>query len=98
MGFDISVFQFADVLSVEDWALDMVPKPVAAVLMLYPIKEASRTFDQEERLRIEKDGQIVSNKLFYMKQTVRNACGTIGLLHAMANSLSKVSSGLLHHL
>ncbi len=98
MGFDISVFRFSDVLSVEDWALNIVPKPVAAVLMLYPIKEASKKFDQEEGLRIEKDGQIVSNKLFYMKQTVRNACGTVGLLHAMANSLSKVSSGLVQHL
>ncbi len=90
MGFDTSVFKFQDVLSVEDWALGMVPKPITAVLMLYPIKEASRKFALEERLRIEKEGQIVSDKLFFMKQTVRNACGTVGLLHAMANSVSKV--------
>ncbi len=94
MGLDTSVFQFTDVLSVEDWALDMVPKPVTAVLMVYPIKETSRKFDEEQRLRIENDGQIVSDKLFYMKQTVRNGCGTIGLLHAIANSVSKVRLGL----
>ena len=31
-----------DVLSTEDWALEMVPRPVIAVLMLFPIKEAVR--------------------------------------------------------
>ncbi len=98
MGFDISVFKFQDVLSVEDWALDMVPKPVTAVLMLYPKKEASQEFEQDERLRIEKYGQIVSDKLFFMKQTIGNACGTIGILHAMANSVSKVRLGCSMHL
>ncbi len=97
MGFDISVFKFQDVLGVEDWALDMVPKPVTAVLMLFPIKEASRKFEQDERLRIEKEGQIVSDKLFFMKQTVGNACGTIGLIHAVANSISKVRLGCSMH-
>lgn len=30
---------FHDVLSTEDWAFAMVPSPVLAVLMLFPIKE-----------------------------------------------------------
>ncbi len=38
MGVDISRVQFVEVLSLEDWALDMVPKSCQAVLMLYPIK------------------------------------------------------------
>jgi len=28
MGVDVSKIQFCEVLSMEDWALDMVPKPV----------------------------------------------------------------------
>lgn len=43
LGFPTSEFSFCDVLSTEDWALEMVPKPVHAVLMLFPIKAHVRT-------------------------------------------------------
>jgi len=36
------VVQFCDILSLDDWALDMVPSPVVAVLMLFPIKDSVR--------------------------------------------------------
>lgn len=36
------VCRFTDVFSTEDWALEMVPSPVLAVLFLYPIKESVR--------------------------------------------------------
>lgn len=39
---------------------------------------------KEEAERIEKDGQTVSKGLYYLKQTVGNACGTIGLVHVVA--------------
>lgn len=42
MGFPSSEFSFCDVLSTEDWALEMVPTPVVAVIMLFPIKEHVR--------------------------------------------------------
>lgn len=38
MGFPTSEYSFCDVLSTEDWALEMVPTPVVGVLMLFPIK------------------------------------------------------------
>ena len=31
MGVDTSKLQFCEVLSLDDWALDMVPRPVTAV-------------------------------------------------------------------
>jgi len=40
---------------------------------------------KEEEARIDTNGQIVSDKVYYMKQTVGNACGTIALLHALGN-------------
>lgn len=40
LGFPTDQYSFVDVLSTDDWALDMVPKPVLAVLMLFPIKDA----------------------------------------------------------
>lgn len=83
LGLDTSIYSFQDVLSTEDWALDMVPKPVAGVVMLYPIspnQEAHRNTEAEKE-------QSVDDKVYYMKQTVGNACGTVGILHAIINGL-----------
>ncbi len=88
LGLNIAQYSFHDVLSTEDWALEMVPRPVLGVLMLFPINEASEQHRDEERVCIENNGQILSDQLFYTKQTIGNACGTIGLLHAVGNARS----------
>jgi len=84
LGLDTSVFCFQDVLSTEDWALEMVPGPVAGVVMLYPISE-----NQEAHRAAEAEKEhAVSENVYYMKQTVGNACGTVGILHSIINGLS----------
>lgn len=90
LGLDTSKYSFQDVLSTEDWALEMVPTPVLGVLMVYPIKDSSEAYRVEEQQRIEHDGQYVSPNVYYMKQTVGNACGTVGLLHCIGNVRSKL--------
>jgi len=88
LGLDTSSFSFQDVLSIEDWALEMVPQPVVGILLLFPISAASEAHRKEEsELR-----QNVSEKVHYMHQTIGNACGTIGILHCIANSLSHGTS------
>mmetsp|Transcript_54582 Transcript_54582/g.119677 ORF Transcript_54582/g.119677 Transcript_54582/m.119677 type:complete len:222 (+) Transcript_54582:74-739(+) len=77
---------FAEILSTEDWALDMVPKPVHAVVFLFPISEISEKHSQEQGDKLAAEGQTVAESLWYTKQTVGNACGTIGVLHAVANA------------
>ncbi|EMP26719.1 Ubiquitin carboxyl-terminal hydrolase isozyme L1, partial [Chelonia mydas] len=37
----------------------------------------------------ELKGQEVSSKVYFLKQTVGNSCGTIGLIHAVANNQEK---------
>lgn len=39
--------------------------------------------------------QEASSGVYFMKQTVGNACGTIGLLHAIGNLTSKIKLGKL---
>lgn len=85
LGMDLSLFSFQDVLSTEDWALSMIPRPVLGVLLLFPISEAS---EEHRRLEAERE-QLADPKLYYMKQVVGNACGTIGILHAVMNSLHR---------
>lgn len=40
----------------------------------------------EENLRIEEQGQEVSEQVYFMGQKVGNACGTIGMIHAVLNN------------
>jgi ubiquitin carboxyl-terminal hydrolase L3 len=69
----------------------MVPQPVVAVVMLFPIKPESEEFARTEKENIEKNGQFVSPNVYYMKQTVGNACGTVGILHAIGNARTQLS-------
>jgi ubiquitin carboxyl-terminal hydrolase L3 len=80
MGFDTSLYEWTDVFSTESWALDMIPQSVAAVVMLYPITDV-----QEEHRRAEKV-PASPDDVWFMKQRIGNACGTIGLLHALLNA------------
>ncbi|VYS63034.1 unnamed protein product [Arabidopsis thaliana] len=77
-----------DVYGLDDELLEMVPKPVLAVLFLYPITKKS----EEERIEQDKEikEKVHSDKVYFMKQTVGNACGTIGLLHAIGNITSEI--------
>ena len=69
---------FHDVLGVESWALEMVPSPVKAILLLFPISEASEI--ERRTTSTEPNASI-----YFMKQTIGNACGTIGVLHTLIN-------------
>ncbi|XP_047338383.1 ubiquitin carboxyl-terminal hydrolase 3-like [Impatiens glandulifera] len=75
-----------DVFGLDDELLEMVPKPVLAVLFLYPITPQS----EEERIHQDSVKKAISDKVYFMKQTVGNACGTIGLLHAVGNITSQI--------
>lgn len=83
MGFDTSLYEFVDVFSTEDWALDMIPQPVAAVLLLYPLTDKITKHEQtEDTVALEE----MQDKVWFVKQRIGNACGTIGLLHALMNA------------
>ncbi|XP_076913048.1 ubiquitin carboxyl-terminal hydrolase 3-like [Bidens hawaiensis] len=76
-----------DVYGLDEELLEMVPKTVLAVLFLYPITPES------EKERLEKDNNIKQNPcdgVYFKRQTVGNACGTIGLLHAIGNITSEI--------
>ena len=60
--------------------------------MLFPIKKITEDYREEERQKIESEGQICSEKVYYMKQTVGNACGTVGILHAIGNARKKIEA------
>uniref|UniRef100_A0A8C1GUZ3 Ubiquitin carboxyl-terminal hydrolase n=1 Tax=Cyprinus carpio TaxID=7962 RepID=A0A8C1GUZ3_CYPCA len=82
----VPTWQFGDVYGLDAEVLSLVPRPVCAVLLLFPITEKYESFRQEEEAKIKAQGQEVSSDVYFMKQTIGNACGTIGLIHAVANN------------
>lgn len=85
VGLDTTDYTFQDLISLEDWAQDMVGRPVLGLLFTYEINPSQETFRKEEEERIAKDGQQLPQDLFYMKQFAENACGTIGCFHILGN-------------
>lgn len=71
----------------------MVPQPVKAVLMLFPITDATEAAKDSEEAKLKESGQEVSSDLWFSKQTISNACGTVAMLHAFANGDLKFQPG-----
>ncbi|OCT92654.1 ubiquitin carboxyl-terminal hydrolase isozyme L3 [Xenopus laevis] len=84
-------WQFVDVYGLDPELLGMVPRPVCAVLLLFPVTEKYESFRTEEEEKIKSHGQELDSSIYFMKQTIRNACGTIGLIHAVANNREKLN-------
>ncbi|KAM4706855.1 ubiquitin carboxyl-terminal hydrolase isozyme L1 [Discoglossus pictus] len=81
-------WKFVDVLSFEEDSLGSVPTPVCAVLLLFPLTPQHETFRENQMAEL-KDKE--NKKIYFLKQTVSNSCGTIGLIHAVANNKDKLS-------
>ena len=91
LGFQTSEYQFVDVLSTEQWAIDMIPQPVLAILFLFPMKKQKRSSPTKIETR-RTNKQILCQDVWYMKQRIRNACGTFAILHALANLPSSIQA------
>lgn len=80
-------FGFTDVYSIDEPdLLAFVPRPAHALLLVFPVSptyEASRV--AEDSQLPEYTGSGPSEPVMWFKQTIRNACGLIGLLHAVSN-------------
>lgn len=80
-------FAFHDVYSLYDAdMMALVPRPVYALLVTIPMNAAWRQDrDAEDAVLKWYDGSGPGEPVFWLKQTVFNGCGLIGLLHCVAN-------------
>lgn len=82
---------FHDVFSIaEPELLAFVPRPATALLLVFPVSKTFEEFRAEE----DKDKKAYEGKgkdepVIWYKQTIRNACGLIGILHAVSNGDSR---------
>jgi ubiquitin carboxyl-terminal hydrolase L3 len=79
--------QICDIFGFEPELLEMVPKPVKAVLLCFPVSQQSEDFRTAQVAKIKESGQELPSGVWFTTQTIGNACGTIGLLHAVGNNL-----------
>ncbi|KAK5584663.1 hypothetical protein RB653_006279 [Dictyostelium firmibasis] len=79
-------WKFCDIYGIDDGLLEMIPSPCIAVILLFPITPEY----EDKRINLEKElkekGQILSDKVYFMKQYIGNACGTIGVIHSVLNN------------
>ena len=89
-------FSFHDVFSIDDPdLLAFVPRPASALLLVFPVSQSYETFRMEEaKAKTEYEGKGLAEPVIWYKQTIRNACGLIGILHAVSNGTSRGFIGM----
>ncbi|KAI9795574.1 MAG: ubiquitinyl hydrolase 1 [Piccolia ochrophora] len=82
-----STLAFHDVFSIDDSELlAFIPRPAYALLLVFPVSDSYEKFRKEEDAeKAEYQGSGPGEEVMWFKQTIRNACGLIGLLHGVAN-------------
>ncbi|KAG8137659.1 putative Ubiquitin carboxyl-terminal hydrolase protein, partial [Naja naja] len=66
-------WQFVDVYGSDPELLSLVPRPVCALMLLFPVTEKYETFRMKEEESIKAQGQEVKPGVYFMKQTISNA-------------------------
>ncbi|PHZ08386.1 peptidase C12, ubiquitin carboxyl-terminal hydrolase 1 [Rhizopus microsporus ATCC 52813] len=90
-------WNYVDVYGFDPELLAMIPRPVEAMIFLFPITEAYEKFKEEEEAHLIKCEQAISPDVVFFKQTIQNACGMIAILHSIAsNDDELVGPGLFH--
>jgi ubiquitin carboxyl-terminal hydrolase L3 len=87
---------FHDVFSIDDPdLLAFVPRPANALLLVFPVSKMYETYRMEEDAqRPLYEGRGPQEPIIWYRQTIGNACGLMGLLHAVSNGVAKDYVGM----
>eukprot|EP01056_Protomagalhaensia_sp_Gyna25_P002130 Protomagalhaensia_sp_Gyna_25__2129@NODE_2150_length_1257_cov_572_340722_g1776_i0_p1_GENE_NODE_2150_length_1257_cov_572_340722_g1776_i0NODE_2150_length_1257_cov_572_340722_g1776_i0_p1_ORF_typecomplete_len228_score51_40Peptidase_C12/PF01088_21/1_9e51Josephin/PF02099_17/0_00038DUF3386/PF11866_8/0_036_NODE_2150_length_1257_cov_572_340722_g1776_i074757 len=75
--------EFHDLVAFEDWALDLLPGPLLAVIFVLPLTTEMLRRYQDEGLKSKIQNE--TEGVWFVRQTVPNACGTVAVLHTLMN-------------
>lgn len=86
---------FQDVFSIDEpELLAFVPRPAHALLLVFPVSKTYEKFRSEEDAgKEEYTGKGEGEEVVWFKQTIGNACGLIGVLHAVTNGPARSHIG-----
>ncbi|KAF2811089.1 cysteine proteinase [Mytilinidion resinicola] len=77
---------FYDIYSIDEpELLAFIPRPVHALIFICPAKAYYKTREEEDETIPAYDGSGEAEPIVWFKQTIGNACGLIGCLHAVCN-------------
>jgi len=79
--------QMHDVYSLTDPdLLSFIPRPALALLLVFPVSAVYESHRMsEDSLSHDYKGKGEAEPVIWFRQTIRNACGLMGLLHAVSN-------------
>lgn len=82
---------FHDVLSIDDPdLLAFIPRPALALILVFPtspVYEAHKSEEEKSMNEYAKSGD--DEPVMWYRQSINNACGLYGILHAVSNGDSK---------
>ncbi|XP_011178485.1 ubiquitin carboxyl-terminal hydrolase [Zeugodacus cucurbitae] len=91
-------WSITDVVSLEPEMLEWIPQPVKAIILLFPISDNYEKHRAQEHEHLAADPGTFPDDLFYMRQLTSNACGTVAIIHSVANNKSiSLCDGILKH-
>lgn len=92
-----SKWRMIDVIALEGEPLAWVPRPVLAVILLFPLSESYEEHRSKQEIELLDKGEPAPKDVFHLKQVVSNVCGTVALVHSVANNIPHIelSDGLL---
>ena len=83
-------YEFTDVMSLDSELLSFIPRPVRALILVFPCS------DQFEEVMLAKDeerevyhGKGEDEPVVWFAQTIQNACGLYAILHSVANGIER---------
>lgn len=82
---------FTDVYGLDDELLAMVPQPCIAVVLLFPVNEVLARSEMQRRAQLARRPPRVSPRVFFMRQYIGNACGTVAAVHALLNNRERLA-------
>ncbi|CAF1448522.1 unnamed protein product [Adineta ricciae] len=82
-------YEFVEIIGFDEDLLAFVPQPVSAVLLIFPITEAHEQHRMKEFEEAAHSAPDCSQAIYFLRQTIGNACGSIAVIHAIANNLEK---------
>lgn len=82
------LWNIVDIYGTDEDLLAFVPQPLKSLIFLFPCSEVNEEFRAKEDAELKAKNMEYPAGLFYMRQYVHNACGTIALVHAVLNNPS----------
>ena len=79
-----------DVIGLDEELLQFIESPVLSLILLFPVIDDKSSDSSEDKQISSQTKDDEQKGVYFMRQTIRNACGTIALIHSVANNCHRI--------